>query len=160
MDGRLDRSVCPLPLLIGEAPSRTSDPDRPFSGRSGARLAKLLDRPLDEVFELRNVFGQWPGPAGATGKGTAWDRVGARDRARIIGDRLDGRTVVLVGRRVAAAFEYPSWPYLVWGDDVRGFRFSVVPHPSGIVRFWNDPDATARAAAFLRAAACLDRRRA
>lgn len=51
--------------------------------------------------------------------------------------RLDTRwtTLILVGRKVQRAFGY-SWPCtLVSENDI------LVPHPSGLNRFWNDPRA-------------------
>lgn len=119
-------------LLIGEAPSRTSDPKTPFSGRSGDRLRSLAD--LDR-FELRNLLDEYPG---AGTKGTLWDATGARVRAREVATGLDGRAVVFVGRRVATAFGHRTIPWCEWRPDVRGFDVAAIPHPSGIVRFWND----------------------
>lgn len=138
------------PLLVGEAPSRTSDPAVPFSGRSGDRLRELLGRPLEDAFEIRNLLAEWPG---AAAKGSAWDRGAARERAVEI-TRLDwyrGRLLVAVGRRVARAFALPALPYL----EVVGEKYpaAVLPHPSGVDRWFNDPQNVEAARAFLRSLA-------
>lgn len=136
----------PKPLLVGEAPSRTSDPDRPFSGRSGDRLRDLLGAPLEDVFRVRNLLDTWPGPG--NGKGSGWDADAARERALEVFDEIErGVPTVFVGRRVARAFGHP-YDYL----DVVGVAYPmvVVPHPSGVNRWWNDAANEARAKALLR----------
>lgn len=136
------------PLLIGEAPSRTSDPLRPFSGTTGGRIVALAGQPLEQSWQLANLLPAWPGRAG---KGTRWDRAAAR-RAALALD-VEGRRVVFVGRRVAAAFGHQHAPFLEWLDDPeRGCRFAVLPHPSGIVRWWNEPANADAARSFLRGA--------
>jgi uracil-DNA glycosylase len=136
-------------VLVGEAPSRRSDPEAPFSGSSGARLAALLGRPLDEVFDLRNLLDSWPGPAG---KASAFDSRAARASAyEIRRQALLARKrprLVLVGRRVARAFDVRG-DYLVWQRH-HGLRVAILPHPSGIVRWWNDPANVERARRFIR----------
>lgn len=136
--------TCPPPILVGEAPSSTSDPSRPFSGRSGARLAALLGRELDSVFELVNLLPAYPGRAG---KGSGFDRELARARAAEIAATRGDRLLILVGHRVAAAFGLDG-DYLVERDGA-----IVFPHPSGINRFWNDPANVTRARRVLRSAA-------
>lgn len=133
------------PLLLGEAPSAKSDPARPFSGRSGDRLRRLTD--LDK-FDLANLFEQHPGRS-AKGKGSRWDAPAARLRAKEATPGLKGRRVVFVGRRVSTAFGYPWLPWATWTWDDRGFWAAVIPHPSGIVRFWNDPANVEQVALFL-----------
>lgn len=73
---------------------------------------------------------RWPGKLG---KGDAFDPAAARARARRM--RL-APIVVLAGKKVAKAFGVVA-PYLEW-TTLRGRRVVVVPHPSGINRWWND----------------------
>jgi uracil-DNA glycosylase len=134
------------PLIIGEAPSRTAGAARALDGRSGERLARLLGVGLDQLlerFETANLLERWPGPAGR--KGAAFPARMAREAAERV--RLRG-SVLLAGRRVAAAFRL-SAPYFEWAT-LRGARVAVIPHPSGVNRWWNDPANRERAAAFLR----------
>lgn len=139
-------------MLVGQAPSRDTDGRPPFTGRSGRRLAELAGvtyEDLPRVFELRNVFDRWPG---RDGRGDAFPAREARRRAS--GMVIDCERVVFVGVATARAFgvigaEPASW--FSW----RGVVAAVVPHPSGICRWWNDPrnvDAARRL--LLEASAC------
>lgn len=126
------------PLLVGEAPSRTSGPD-PLSGACGARLAgfcSLSAREFGSTFDRANVLATWPGSAG---KGSAFPLALARERAAALRRRFrGGRTVILLGRRVARAFGLAEQHYFepVWVGRSPVF---VVPHPSGVNAWFNDP---------------------
>lgn len=137
------------PYLIGQAPSRSSDPTEPFSGRSGSVIAALVGLPKKHVlpmFERRNLFDAYPGKHG---KGDRFDRVAARRRAILMIEELAGHQVVLVGRAVADAFLVSkSEPYMTWSR-YHDAAVAVIPHPSGIVMWWNDPTNRSRAARFL-----------
>ena len=57
---------------------------------------------------------------------------------------------LLCGRRVAAAFGFRAdVAYLRWYR-WEGKWYAVIPHPSGIVRWYNDPANVQRARRFLR----------
>lgn len=133
------------PAIVGEAPSmRTS---RPFAGASGRRLAELADASLDDLrgrFRLVNLLAHWPGP-NPHGKGAAWNARAARDRAATV--RLPPGSL-LCGRRVARAFGRSSQPFFEWVGGV-----AVIPHPSGVSRWWNDPGNYELARRFVREAA-------
>lgn len=138
----------PRPLLIGQAPSRDSDPARPFSGRSGRfleRLAGLPEGGLAVAFELANLVDRWPG-ASPRGKGDRFPK----NLARLAADRFDlrGRTVVFAGLAVARAFGFAKPP--VGFAPHRGGLCVVIPHPSGVNLWWNDPTNRALAADVLR----------
>lgn len=148
------------PLIVGEAPSmRTS---RPFAGRSGERLADLAGVPLEQLrsrFRLVNLLAYWPGPS-ASGKGSAFPLAEARSRA---GETPLPPGSLLCGRRVAQAFGLGRAPFLEWVEgDARGgrtngagrptARVAVIPHPSGVCRWWNDPENVDAARRFLREA--------
>lgn len=142
------------PLIVGYAPSRTSDPKRPLSGPCGDRLADLMGvSALDFVrrFERVNVFDAWPGK---DGKGDGFDPLAAFDRAKEIDIR--GRKVLLLGRRVAAAFGLecalePCVPKLVEFPPSEFVSIVVmVPHPSGVNLWWNSEENRERARKALR----------
>jgi uracil-DNA glycosylase len=139
-------------MLLGEAPSRGSDPTRPFSGRSGDRLRALVGGELEERFEVANVLGEWPGSAG---KGSRWPRP-LIARARMVEVTIElglaGRMVVACGRRVAAAGGVPACASVLEWIDGPLFRVAVLPHPSGVNRWWNEPGNVESARAFLAAA--------
>lgn len=69
-----------------------------------------------------------------------WDRARATKIARLL-DTSDYDLLMLTGGRVAAAFGVcgpygPKFGKIV--DSVSDIRTVVVPHPSGLCRFWND----------------------
>jgi hypothetical protein len=133
------------PAIVGEAPSmRTS---RPFAGASGIRLAQLAGVSLDELrarYRLVNVLRHWPGP-NPCGKGSAFPLSDARPRAGAI--RLPPGSL-LCGRRVARAFGRAGLAFFEWDD----CGVAVIPHPSGISRWWNEPSHVDEARRFLEGA--------
>jgi uracil-DNA glycosylase len=161
--------------LVGQAPSRSSA--LPFEGRSGRRveaLAGLEPGELGATLTLVNVLDRWPGK-NAYGKGDAFPRPRmVRERAcRIMGALAEAEVdrVVFAGRLVAVTFGMPAGtPYLSWvapagGGDGDGAwavpewmlphvwpsaRFAVLPHPSGVNRWWNERANERRARRFLR----------
>lgn len=146
-------------LIVGEAPSRTgSKPgSSPLSGRAGARLAELMGvsaAEYEDRFERVNLLGEWPGSAG---KGSAFPVLPAMVRAFELREG-PWTHYLLLGRRVAAAFGLRAdCPYLHWydlsgspADLVTSKRVAVLPHPSGIVTWWNSAPNRAAARAFMR----------
>lgn len=131
-------------LIVGEAPGRGVI----RAGTSGDRLSGYAGRPVEEWADWVNLLDEWPGYQ-ARGKGTRWSHRAAAARVATV-PFGDYDRVVLLGRRVAAAVlpAGAGLPFLRWIDH-DGHRFAVVPHPSGIVRWWNDPGNAAKAAAFL-----------
>jgi uracil-DNA glycosylase len=144
-------------VMIGQAPSRDTDGAAPFSGRSGSRLAELArleHARLGDVFELRNVIERWPGSAGR--KGDRFPMPVARERAVALAAELTGRRVVFVGHAVSRAFgvKVGQGALMRWlRVEHLDFDFAVVPHPSGINTWWNDPDNRDAAGRFLSALA-------
>ena len=132
-------------VFIGEASSR---PDlRPFEGSARPRLASTMGISSDEFLsavDTANLIRAWPG-RGPGKKGRLFPPHEARI-ATLMMD-LKGRAVVLVGKRVALAFGLKHPPWLLPVVLGKGEASCVVmPHPSGIVRWWNSP-ANRRAAA-------------
>lgn len=136
-------------LIVGQAPSRLSDPTEPLSGRSGERLARLCGLDLPSFlarFERVNVAPAWPGKAG---KGDRY--FGAREARRVADDLRSltaGRSIVVLGSANAAAFRLtvPAFRFQQVGDA----RIAWSPHPSGVNRWWNEPENEARARVFWR----------
>lgn len=122
------------PLVVGEAPSRTSK--APLDGSSGRRLASLAGVPHGELaarFELANLLDRWPGRG--SGSGAAFPSAEARAAAASM--EVEGRKVVLLGKRVASAFGVVAGLLSVVRH--RGGEVLVLPHPSGASRWWNSP---------------------
>jgi hypothetical protein len=141
------------PVLIGRAPSRTSNVAEPLSGKSGARLARLCGMELPAFlasFERWNLIDYWPGEG--PGKGDRWlGRAEARALAESLRGRFEGRRVVILGFSTAAAFRLtqPAFTFCKhWGGE-----FAFTPHPSGVVTWWNEPSNLRRAETFFRALA-------
>jgi uracil-DNA glycosylase len=134
-------------LIVGECPGRNGAPDGPLVGPgSGAFLDDLLARGGVPVaaFERVNVLDDHRGD---------WPRTEARMAgARIVLDLDDVDVVVALGRRAARALFGPAADRRPWFEvfDYGGLLAVVMPHPSGLVREWNDPANRERAAELLR----------
>lgn len=138
-------------VIIGQAPSSTSDPSVPLSGKSGKFLAKLAGVPfekLGDVFERVNVLNEHPG--NAKKKGDKFPMRLARPAAAALKPSLSGRKVVLLGKKVAEAFGHDGAPF-EWVPDPAGFEVATCPHPSGVNLFWNSVENRAEACRFFGA---------
>jgi hypothetical protein len=143
---RIIRAIMRL-LIVGEAPSRLVG--EPLTGPTGRRLAGLMDIDHGEMlerFDRLNLLEEWPG---RDGRGSAFPLLLAMSRALELRDG-PWDAYLLLGKRVAAAFGFRSdVRYLAWyGMD--GKRFAVLPHPSGVNRWFNEPANRALARRFLR----------
>ena len=122
---------------MGQAPSRSSDASRPLEARLvKRRLLSLLGvgaRGWSRILKV-NLVGSWPGKSG---KGDAFPMGEARASAELLRPRLAGKTVLVLGLGTARALGLRA-RYLEWQDG-GGFWAVVVPHPSGVNRWWNEP---------------------
>jgi len=146
-------------VILGEAPSRKSDPSRPFSGDSGRRLAKIAGVDHGELlamFEPANLLSEWPGRSGGR-KGDSLPKSAVRRAWRRSRMELLGRRVVLASRRMAESLgvRVDRIGFMVWVSGALDgpAEIAVIPHPSGIVRFWNNPVNVEAARRFLAEAA-------
>lgn len=153
-------------LLVGEAPARSMAGKcvPAFSSASGRRLGKLLGVDVTQEFATRNLLDYWPGSGG---KGSEFHLPEAKLAARLLVKRLSlakpnaELRIMLAGQRVAKAFRVrPEIEYLEWSSLYLGslislpaaafqFQFAVIPHPSGVNRWWNSEENTERARIFL-----------
>ena len=152
-------------LIVGQAPSRTSDPRRPLEGdRIKRALTGLLG--IDEATYLRevervNLLATWA-PKESGGEGDAFDRALGRAAAACLANghlRFPSqRHVLLLGRNVARAFDGVWTPPSRLADGVpirwhvrnQTVWVAVLPHPSGVNRWWNDPKNRRAARRFMR----------
>jgi uracil-DNA glycosylase len=134
-------------VLVGQAPSRRGDPEKPLQGDLVVRrLAGVCGMGRKEYMGLTdryNVLRRWPGKKG---KGDHFPMRLARRSARRLALGFSGRRVILLGRSVAKAFGL-NVGYLKWVNI--GFDVAVVPHPSGINRWWNEARNKAAARRFM-----------
>lgn len=133
------------PLIVGEAPARTGDPMRPLEGPCGIKLAEVFGITYDEyleTFSRLNVLHEWPGRGG---KGDDFPMAQARECARQI--VIEKRTTFLLGKRVAQAFGFRPQARFLSGYffPEQEWRIMIIPHPSGINIWWNDPANVRRA---------------
>jgi uracil-DNA glycosylase len=160
------------PLILGEAPSKSGDRywRFPLSGDVGMRLAqwagvepmtaRLGPRgatdygrwywPLKDVFDLRNLIERYPGPQG---RGAALPRSLALPAWEALRPELDGRIVVLLGRRLPdIVFPVNTLPFFGWREPGWCAHVVAIPHPSGLNRVYNDPEQQRLAGEVLREA--------
>jgi uracil-DNA glycosylase len=138
-------------LLIGQAPSRSSDPLEPLSGASGRRLAALMGLDLDAYLAGVRRANALPAFPGKAGKGDAFPAAQAGPLVRAV---LAEQRVVLLGAPVASAGGLRGVPAFWWRSE-GGRMVAWAPHPSGVSHWWNDPANLRRARRFWRAAARL-----
>jgi len=137
-------------ILVGQAPSRNRDPKRPLiGGKSGYFLQQLCGMTLLQYvrrFETVNLLSSYPG---GSSNGDRFPMKQARISAALFAEGWAGRRAIFLGQKVAQAFDRQVVPFFEWTADARGFRFAVMPHPSGVNRFWNRSENHAKARAFL-----------
>jgi len=159
-------------LLVGEAPNARGIKrglETALAGKAAGVVgsAALVKYPLLLEFARRtrhvNLLREWPGSkqrgsafpmdhaelmaarlVSMLQRGYAWDRTD-----RVI--QAHPTMILLAGHRVGRAFGYMQDDYFAARDpidDVEAQVF-VVPHPSGLNRYWADPRNRIRARAFL-----------
>ena len=144
-------------LLIGQAPSaRSADVTKALEGSLNVvKLCRLFGcswREYIQETERINVLGYWPGKAG---KGDVFPIAEARALAVGLLPKLRRRKVLFVGKATARVFGCEA-PPCQWDDHYNqhgwAFAFAIIPHLSGVNRWWNDPNHHAQAEAFMREA--------
>lgn len=142
------------PLILGEAPGRNGDPDRPLSGAAGKRLALMAGfhhwEELDEAFELMNLLYEYPGES-TRGGGARFPGDEARQAQAALWGVLRGRVVVLLGSRLRRLYRVPDFHRWVYNQK-RGVALCAVPHPSGLTRLYNSHEEREKTAKILRQA--------
>lgn len=150
------------PLLIGQAPGPNTNPDLPLfpvpKTSAGGRLQVMTGLTRGQYldhFERINLLPYFPGKVKRDDK---FPMPPARLAATAIKPLLAGRTVILVGRNVAEAFEFPAefhdwvrWPVrrpCIVTKSTGLAAMAVIPHPSGRNHWYNKAENRARSAAF------------
>lgn len=67
-----------------------------------------------------------------------WDAAAARSESDGLWESLEGRTVLVLGESVRRVLWLNPVPPLLWNER-GGVRWCLIPHPSGLNRWYNDP---------------------
>lgn len=142
------------PIIVGEQPSKTGDPSKPIEGRIGRRLAECCGLSFDEylrTFDRVNLLPKRIEYGPERGNGDAFNVRLAKGAARsLVGSWSSGRVFLILGKRAASAFGLVEVEYFDACPLGSGIKAFVVPHPSGINRWWNDPAHEVEMCAFMR----------
>lgn len=150
MDGQVSKTI-----LLGMNSPQSDDPERalwPWNWAStGGRILKMLE----ESGQRRGVE-RFPPEWYVTGFERVnvldrrnWDAGLARAAAPMIHERIVGRRVVVCGLQTLRVMNMQKRPWMQWnppGDEV---RYCVIPHPSGLTHFYNNPRNRAAVGDFL-----------
>ncbi len=163
-------------IMVGQAPSRfgSHDPRLALTGRPMDVLLEAAGLSRMEyfwAFERHNLAPEWKGYRGEdSSTGSRFDPSACKASALVLAERADQRRLICWGREVLSAFQGPvaarRADLLTWekashsvsgrwdGVPVRAWRseylVAVIPHPSGLNRWWNDPENRAAAGRFVR----------
>lgn len=135
-------------LFVGQGPSKDGDPYQPLEGDLAKRIGFLLrTEDFAETFARINLNSEWIGKVKGDGKGDVFDVAEGRTSAKVL---LRGSWIgyVLLGKRVADCFDVRGEPLDTIHHGVKSFF--LLPHPSGINRWWNDPENILQASDKLR----------
>lgn len=142
-------------LIVGQAPSASAGHRRAFDGRSGARLAELMGIPHADMlkrFDTVNLIPVFPGKERRARGDRFSMREARRGAARVLMGVFWSRILVVgiaTARAIGLGPVSGDVNVLLWGTGPEGATYGVVPHPSGLNRWWNDPDNERRGRAFL-----------
>jgi len=138
-------------VLIGQAPSRKGRPGMALQrGPTTKKIVDLLGMEKErylKCFERVNLLECFPGRREAS-KGDSFPRKEASQRARILKERYRGRSVLFVGIGVARVFGMKGGP-LEWREVEPFRRAAILPHPSGLNRWWNEEENRDAARSFM-----------
>lgn len=138
------------PLLVGEAPSKNEPLPRPLEGRVGRRLAEYAGLTFEQYIERFDRVNLLDVRQDTKEKGFEFDMDAARLSARQLMTTIEpGRVVLLLGRRVAEAVGAVK-NYFEPTRLVDGTTLYVLPHPSGVNRWWNEEANREQVRTFLR----------
>lgn len=134
-------------LFVGQGPGPGADPAKPLEGHVAEKFAFMLDmHPVRFTLDYAriNLNSEF---IGKSGKGDIFDVAEGHLAAKVL-LRGSWKRYVLLGQKVASCFGLEGEPLDV--HEAIGKRFLLFPHPSGINRWWNSRENTARATIKLR----------
>ena len=144
-------------LLVGQAPSRTGSPtlDASTPGSASSRLLKLFDMTRDDYmdrFKRLNLIHDYPGSLPG-GRGDRFSITEGRKSAQRIQKQISEHHILCIGKKVGKCFNLDEC--FTWNDYIHCYPFTrnwiaMIPHTSGLNRFYNDPDNVQRTKTFLQ----------
>ena len=149
-------------LLVGQAPSKKVTPalDASTPGSASFRLLALMGITRDEYMERFarvNLLDYWPGSINGSGSGDKFPKKEAQDSARrILAQYEYPWRILCVGHKVGECFlpkmrvKYYDWLLCISNYPPAVRDVAVIPHTSGLNRYWNDPSNVKLAEKFLR----------
>lgn len=149
------------PLIIGEAPSKNEDVPQPIAGRVGRRLAECAGLTMEEFLAHFDRVNLLKDRQDTDDHGFTFDHARASLEAYKLREKFTrDQIVLLLGWRVARAFSVPkrwhgrnglavSLEYFVQYN-IGDTEARIVPHPSGVNRWWNDPANYKQACEFMQ----------
>jgi uracil-DNA glycosylase len=140
-------------LIVGQGPGKNHNGDKALAGSnrgSGVNLAKLCGISHEELLQrctTVNLLSRW---YGSNGKGDQFPlKLAKRKAVKMWIEFFEHDNILLLGNNVAKAFETKA-SILEWIPLHGGMRFAIIPHPSGINRWYNSANNRKRAKIFLR----------
>ena len=147
-------------LLVGQAPSRNGGYgekalDAGIPSSASGRLLKLFDMSREEYldrFKRLNLLDYWPG-ALKSGRGDKFPILEGRKSAQRIQKQISEYHILCIGKRVGKCFNMDDcfkWEEYIHCYPFTRNRVAMIPHTSGLNRFYNDPDNIQRTKTFLQ----------
>jgi len=139
-------------VIIGQAPHKSAVKNfRPLiDGKCGYRLSETCGIEHEEYAQIFNTINLIDEYMGKSGKGDYFPLKLAKEKASQIWPDLDSKydIVILAGKSVANAFGIKA-EYFQW-IKINDINLVVIPHPSGVNRWWNDDSNKEKAKQFMR----------
>ena len=137
-------------IIIGQAPHNSAVKNfRPLiDGKCGYKLAEICGIKHEEyarIFDTINLIDEY---RGKSGKGDIFPLKEARKKVIEIWPDLNYDIIILAGKAVASSFRIKI-DYFQW-TQIENKNITVIPHPSGINRWWNDDFNKEKAKKFMR----------
>jgi len=137
-------------IIIGQAPHKSAAENfRPLiDGKCGYKLAEICEIKHEEyaqIFETTNLINKY---MGKYGKGDIFPIKKARKKAQELWLKLDYDIIILAGKSVANAFNIKAEYFQRIKIEDR--EIVIIPHPSGINRWWNKKENEREAKNFMK----------
>lgn len=137
------------PLMLGQAPGRLGDPKKPVRGSARALEIKcgLPCGYVKHTFDFFNVYHKY---TGKNGKGDAFPKYLPKARRYELAKMMLKHSYSIILGKTAASPLLGTIDYFHVLQHPTYGRVVVIPHPSGVNRWWNDKANVRKASVFMR----------